>query len=85
MNSSDRIRIQMGVNMNNVGIMVDNFSCTGCSACALVCPYGNIIFKEGNLGFPVPYVEKCDNCGTCIRSCPFSVEYVDSDEQDDIS
>jgi len=61
--------------LNNVSIMVDSATCTGCSRCALFCPYGYITLKQGDLGFLVPYIEKCVGCGTCIKSCPFSDEF----------
>ena len=61
--------------LNNVSIMVDSATCTGCSRCTLFCPYGYITLKQGDLGFLVPYIEKCVGCGTCIKSCPFSDEF----------
>lgn len=61
--------------MNNIMKMVDTYTCTGCSLCILFCPNGYISMKQGDLGFPVPYVEKCNNCGKCIKSCPFSDEF----------
>ena len=61
--------------MNNVKTMVDSYKCTGCSRCALVCPYGYVSHKDGELGFPVPHIDECKNCGLCLKSCPFSDEY----------
>ncbi len=67
--------------MKNVQEMVDNYRCTGCTRCVLFCPKGYITVKQGDLGFPVPSIEKCDNCGVCIRSCPFSDEYDESESE----
>jgi len=33
------------------------------------------IHKDGELGFPVPHMDECENCGLCLKSCPFSDEY----------
>ena len=46
--------------------------CTGCSACANVCPVDAITMKENIDGFIMPSVdsEKCINCGKCIKTCP---------------
>ena len=35
----------------------------------------NIVMKKGGLDFPVPYIEKCEAGGACIRACPFSDEF----------
>lgn len=56
----------------NVKLMVDTYTCTGCSRCIPFCPHGYISMKQGDLGFPVPDIIKCNNCGQCIKSCPFS-------------
>lgn len=61
--------------MKNVREMVDNLLCTGCSRCVLFCPHGFITMKTGDLGFPVPYIGQCKDCGACIRACPFSDLY----------
>ena len=49
-----------------------NNDCTGCRACADVCPKHCISFKEDNDGFVMPsFVEaRCINCGYCERVCP---------------
>lgn len=67
--------------MKNVQQIVDTKRCTGCSRCELFCRYGFISLKDGDLGFPIPVIEKCNDCGACIKSCPFSDEY---DEDDDV-
>lgn len=65
--------------LKNVAEMVNNMLCTGCGRCVLFCPYGYITMKEGDLGFPVPYIVNCHDCGTCIQACPFS-DCFDEDE-----
>lgn len=69
--------------MNNVMKMVDTYTCTGCCICIAFCPHGNLSMKQGDLGFPVPYVnnnELCNGCNQCIKACPFSEEYEEYDE-----
>ena len=47
----------------------NNDQCTGCSACANICPVGAI---EGE-GRDIRKInqEKCIKCGTCLTKCPF--------------
>lgn len=46
--------------------------CTGCEACASVCPCKCIAMKSNKEGFRVPVVDgdKCSKCGICVRTCP---------------
>ena len=46
--------------------------CTGCSACANVCPVDAITMQENEYGFIMPMVnaDKCVNCKKCINTCP---------------
>ena len=45
--------------------------CTGCSACASICPQECILMKKNNEGFLYPEVSKeCVNCGLCKTVCP---------------
>lgn len=46
--------------------------CTGCGACASVCPRGAIRMLPDRLGFDAPQVDKtlCVECGGCSRACP---------------
>lgn len=47
-------------------------NCTGCSACANVCPVNAISMIMDKEGFLQPAIvsEKCINCESCIRVCP---------------
>lgn len=46
--------------------------CTGCGACASVCPKQAIGWKDDDAGFPTPFIkeEACVSCGACERVCP---------------
>ncbi|WPC43290.1 Coenzyme F420 hydrogenase/dehydrogenase, beta subunit C-terminal domain [Clostridium sp. JS66] len=45
--------------------------CTGCSACANICPNHTIIMETDNEGFLYPKVDKenCVKCGLCEKVC----------------
>lgn len=45
--------------------------CTGCSACANVCPVKAITMEENEDGFLKPKIDynKCINCGLCSKKC----------------
>ena len=49
-----------------------NSTCTGCSACASVCPGEAVTMRPDGEGFSYPAVdrEKCAGCGLCGRVCP---------------
>lgn len=55
--------------IENVGI-----NCTGCSACASICPKNCISLKEDEEGFLYPVInhKKCISCGRCVKACPVS-------------
>ena len=48
-------------------MQVDREKCTGCGACAAVCPNGAIHMEEGR---PTLDAEACVFCGKCTRFCP---------------
>lgn len=47
-------------------------TCTGCSACAQVCPQSALTMKPDQEGFLYPQIdeEKCIRCGICEITCP---------------
>lgn len=47
-------------------------NCTGCSACANICPRGCIKMTADEEGFLYPKVneEMCMDCGLCENVCP---------------
>lgn len=51
--------------------VLDMKKCTGCSACANVCPADAITMKENGEGFLNPWLDtiKCINCGLCVKKC----------------
>lgn len=52
--------------------IVEKKLCTGCTACASICPKNAITMIEKNDGFKYPVIdqEKCINCGLCKKICP---------------
>lgn len=46
--------------------------CSGCGACAQLCPVQCISMKEDIEGFYYPVVDsaKCISCGKCLKQCP---------------
>ena len=50
----------------------DKAKCTGCTACANICPKKAIVMKEDFEGFLYPEIDKnkCVNCGLCDKTCP---------------
>ena len=52
--------------------IVEKKRCTGCSACASICPKGAIKLVEDDEEFKHPVIDqdKCINCGLCKRTCP---------------
>lgn len=46
--------------------------CTGCAACADICPKSCITFRRNKIGFLQPIInkEKCINCHLCEKVCP---------------
>lgn len=46
--------------------------CSGCSACYNACKVGAITMKTDETGFWFPWIDinKCIECGACMRACP---------------
>jgi len=53
-------------------LLADRTHCTGCSACAAVCPRDAVSLVRDKEGFAFPAVdsEKCVHCGLCTNTCP---------------
>lgn len=54
--------------------IIDKSKCTGCTACANICPMHCIEMIEDEEGFKYPKVkiEKCIHCDLCINICPIN-------------
>ena len=52
--------------------IVSKNKCTGCTACASICPRNAITMVEKEDGFKYPVInrDKCINCGLCKKTCP---------------
>lgn len=48
-------------------IALEEALCTGCGACAGVCPHEAIMFLSGRIHISG---ERCDGCGVCVPVCP---------------
>lgn len=62
--------------MKSIDNVVECNKCTGCGACANICPLGAISMIENHEGFFVPKIDKnkCTSCGLCDRTCPMLKE-----------
>lgn len=61
---------------NHISIK-DKSQCSGCTACAEVCPVGCIEMRTDCFGSSYPSVDesRCINCGKCLKTCPFINTY----------
>lgn len=52
-------------------ITIDEKRCTGCSACAQICPQKAILMRKNAEGFSFPAIDKtkCNNCKLCEKVC----------------
>ncbi len=59
--------------------ITDNNQCTGCAACANICPHNAISIIQDKNGFYRPHIDqnKCTNCGLCKKTCP-SLNYTET-------
>lgn len=52
--------------------VLEKNKCSGCTACASICPKNAITMEKDKEGFMHPVIDqdKCINCGLCKRTCP---------------
>lgn len=53
-------------------VVLEKQKCTGCSACAAVCPKKCITMQSDSEGFLYPLIDEaqCVDCGACKAACP---------------
>ncbi len=59
------------IKTHSVMTVVRKSSCSGCGACAMLCPKKAITMAENDEGFLTSQVdlEKCTDCGQCLKKC----------------
>ena len=56
-------------------------TCTGCNACAYICPKKCISFKNDetyDIAYPVIDETQCINCGKCKKVCQMNIDPVEN-------
>lgn len=63
--------------------LADKNQCTGCTACANICPKSCIEMKEDDEGFSYPVIDnsRCISCLACERVCPILNNHTHKDEE----
>ena len=53
-------------------LLAEKQDCTGCGACAAICPADCLTMKQDRYGFPYPQPDhsKCLRCDRCTQVCP---------------
>ncbi len=61
------------MNKMHIDLVPDHARCSGCGACAVVCPRQAITLQAGKDGciYPVIDEDACIGCGKCIRICAY--------------
>ncbi len=56
-----------------MAVIIDD-RCTGCGACAAVCPVNCITMRDNAEGFTYPRIDRasCINCNRCVSACPLN-------------
>lgn len=54
-------------------ILTNREKCTGCGACAEVCPNGAVRIREGKASTDYSL---CNGCGTCVKACLLNIREV---------
>ena len=64
----EKIEMKKKINIQ----LASHDACTGCAACASVCPTGSISMHEDKEGFLQPHIDAdtCINCHKCEKTCP---------------
>lgn len=85
MKNINKKKLRKGI-VGNTGLVVKNKICSGCGACAVICPTLCITFIHGvRFNYPKINEEKCNRCGMCLKVCPsaFLLKGIDPEYQDD--